>query len=194
MVKSILIPYLLLCFYLKKNFSDHPLIEPCDPFQTVSHTSDLIQRVANPVRNRRLLLSFACCPSGVRVPPQVVVRPAPRRQRRGHPRRTGTACPTPSAKITHPADIPRNVVNRRAPFSPNDISRYVVVPQAIPHPAPRRCGHHPRLRPRRISPAVRGKHASSWLSKTVRFCHSAFDTSDTNFRILLKSKKRAICQ
>ena len=49
---------------------------------------------------------FTCRPlaiqSGVRGHPPVVVRPAPRRQRRGYPRRTGTACPTPSAKTTHP--------------------------------------------------------------------------------------------
>ena len=39
-----------------------------------------------------------------------------------------------------------------------DILQYVAVSQTIPHPAPRRCGHLPRLRPRRISPAARGKH------------------------------------
>ena len=44
----------------------------------------------------------AAAQSGVRRHPPFVVRSAPRRQRRGYPRRTGTACPTPSAKITHP--------------------------------------------------------------------------------------------
>ena len=58
-----------------------------------------------------------------------------------------------------PADIPQNVVNRRTPSSPNDISRYVVVPQAVPQPTPRRCGRHPRRRPRRISPPARSELA-----------------------------------
>lgn len=39
---------------------------------------------------------------GVRGHSPFVVRSAPRRQRRGYPRRTGTACPTPSAKTSHP--------------------------------------------------------------------------------------------
>ena len=63
------------------------------------------------------------------------------------------------------------------PVSPNDISRYVAVPQAVPQPPPCRCSHHPRLRPRRISPTARGKPArrnavrrAAW--RRVRVCRT----------------------
>ena len=40
--------------------------------------------------------------------------------------------------------------------------------------APRRCGHHPRRRPRRISPPARGKQTLTIChNRSDRFCHSA---------------------
>ena len=60
-------------------------------------------------------------------------------------------------RVRHP--VPKQLIPTRRPYaecripprpvSPNNISRYVVVPQAVPQPTPRRCGHHPRRRPRR---------------------------------------------
>ena len=66
---------------------------------------------------------FTCRPlaiqSGVRGHPPVVVRSAPRRPRRGYPRRSGARCPTPRVKTTHPRpEISQNVdANPAAPLA-----------------------------------------------------------------------------
>ena len=103
-------------------------------------------------------------PSGVRGQPPVIVRPVPRRQRRGYPRRTGTACPTPSAKTTHPN---RHSAECRQPPHPVLSQRHIAIcrrsssgstthspPMRSPSPPPP--ATHFTCRPLAIQSGVRG--------------------------------------
>ena len=74
------------------------------------------------------------------------------------PARTGARCPTPRAKTTH--SRPPKLCRMSAQNPPHFV-RPLFINSGLRfrrdnQPAPRRCGHHPRLRPRRIPPAARG--------------------------------------
>ena len=111
----------------------------CRPRQT--HPLDLSQPV-------RPILSFRFTATATRHPVPKQLSPA---------RRHSAECrsPPPTSAFTG-----KDILQCFSTPNPHrDILQYVAVSQTILHPAPRRCGHPPRRRPRRISPAARDGHA-----------------------------------